>query len=87
MIQQTSLSAYSDLIDSGQLSRMQEKVLDIISLFGPITNNIIACKLDLPINCVTPRTRELVIKGLVEQKRKVKQANNKLAICWGIKNN
>lgn len=47
------------------LGYKQKKVYDCILLFGPINNREISLKSGLPINCVTPRCKELREMGLV----------------------
>lgn len=57
MVTDTSLMAYDELQPS--LGRRQQEVLDVIRVFGPVSNEEIARHLHLPINCVTGRVHEL----------------------------
>lgn len=53
--------------DVAELSDKQQKVLDVIREFGPVTNTEIAHRLNWPINCVVGRTfelREFGVKGI-----------------------
>jgi len=64
MIRQTSLEAFWALDD---INTRQQEVLGVIRSKGPISNLEIAEELQKPINSITPRTNELVAKGLVEE--------------------
>jgi len=61
-IQQTSLQAY-DALDN--LGERQKSVFQTISSFRECTNAMIAYRLGVPINCITPRTNELVKLDMV----------------------
>lgn len=66
------------------LSARQAQVVSVIELFGPMTNSELAQKLDWPINTVTPRTNELVKKGiLAEYERRHCSVTGRMAIVWG----
>jgi len=80
MIQQTSLDAY----DSVDLKGNQKKVFDVIVKHGLITNKNIGKKLGWEINRVTPRTRDLVKKGLVIGKETAIQ-DGRTVILWESK--
>ena len=59
-VRDTSLLAYVDIRDNGNLTRMQEQVFRIIIYSDvPMTNKEIAKMAGLDINCVTPRVGEL----------------------------
>lgn len=49
----------------GELGEKQLAVLDALRI-GPMSNKALAKHLEWPINCVTPRTKELRDLGLVE---------------------
>jgi len=84
MVNNTSLLAYLQLDD---IKTRREQVFHIIKRCEPITNLQISKILQLPINSITGRTRELVQKGLVESKgtttiqysKKVVRVHN-----WGV---
>ena len=83
-MKQTSIKAYESIKKEGLLNNMQGIVFNGILKFGPITNQSLAVRLSLPINCVTGRTNELVKRELVQEIDKVTQPNGKSAIRWGI---
>jgi predicted ArsR family transcriptional regulator len=83
-VRQTSLEVYYDIITEGMLGDMQKAVFEVFKDYGNMTNKQIADRLELPINCVTPRTNELVKFNLVEVKERVKQNNGRSAIVWGL---
>ena len=58
-----SITSYRDLKDI--LSVRQAEVLQVIQHLGPSTNRMIARYVDLDINRVTGRVKELREKGLV----------------------
>lgn len=98
-VQQTSISAYISLIEDPEyVARCQSEVLTVIRANGDLTNTEIADKLDWSINRVTPRVKELRVKGLVitSQKRECfcticnvqrgmfKDIPHRVAIAWKI---
>lgn len=81
MIRDTSLEAYHDL----DLGKRQREVLEWIRKLGCPTNNEISQYARIPINCVTPRTKELVDKGLVvECERRACHITGRRAISWRV---
>lgn len=83
MIQQTSLEAFWSVTN---LSSRQEAVKNILSLYGPLSNLEIANKLNMPINSITPRTNELVEKGVVEEAhRDISPITNRRVIYWRLR--
>ena len=82
LMQGTSLYAYNDILDS--LGERQSKVLKVIIKQGPISNREIMQELNLPINCITGRTRELVKAGYVEKKTTTLNENGRPEILWGV---
>lgn len=86
MLQQTSIEAYEGLVESGKINKRQEQVLNVLSEHPfPITNQEISVLSGLPINCVTPRVKELREKGyVVEAYKKVDPASGRRAIAWRI---
>lgn len=84
MYQQTSLEAFEQ-IQKG-LNNSRRIVFDGLKRAGKATNAMIADRLQLPINCITPRMKELRDLGLVEESHREKclvTKNN--AIWWKIK--
>lgn len=80
-LQQTSLSAYESV--KPELGQRQYEVLHAIKQAKEATNAMLAQKLNLPINCITPRTLELRHKGLVEESYKDKcPITGRTAIFW-----
>lgn len=57
-MQQTSLDAYESI--KPELPGRKEQVLNALGSIGPMSNMQLSIELDLPINQVTGRTRELV---------------------------
>jgi hypothetical protein len=76
----TSLMAYAELLESGQLNRMETKVLQAFAdLGGKATNYQISEHLKLPINQITGRTNALVKKNTMYAYDRVKnKATGKL---------
>lgn len=65
------------------ISARQLKVLADLVERGPATNTEIAHRLDLPINTITPRTNELVARGMVREKeRRPCSITGRKAIVW-----
>jgi DNA-binding MarR family transcriptional regulator len=85
MVQQTSLHAYFCLQERKELGRRQRQIYDKIMRLGSCTNAEISFHTHLPINCVTPRVKELRDKGLV-MKRGCRPCNvtNNTATTWGV---
>jgi hypothetical protein len=80
---QTSIWAFQSLTD---LTARQTQVYDLISRYGVVCNAQIAIALQVPINSITPRTNELVAKGVVTEAFKAKwEPTNKTVIYWRIK--
>jgi len=84
-VRDTSIAAYEDVTPS--LGDRQRVVLDVIRLAKrPVNNQEIANHLHKPINTITPRTNELVEKGLVELAFKdVYPVTNRKVCYWRIK--
>lgn len=84
MYQQTSRAAYEELVKTGQIGKRQAQVLStILEHPFPLTNAEISVLTNLPINCVTPRVKELREKGYV-QAAFVKKQNGRNALAWKI---
>ena len=68
------------------LSRLQQRVLDYIVVFGPITDSrLIDTISDLSPNTIRPRRIELARMGLVVQDGTVTQPNGRKAAVWKAK--
>ena len=63
MIQQTSLEAFKEVRQN--LGERQKQVYECLKLIQPATNFMISRNLNIPINSVTPRVKELRDKKLV----------------------
>ena len=63
MVQQTSILAYQDIQES--LGERQKQVYTMLKDLGSANNLILAKKLGIPINSITPRMLELRNLGLV----------------------
>jgi DNA-binding MarR family transcriptional regulator len=80
-IRQTSMQAWFSV--QPDLSAKQATVLAAIRNYGPITNYDLAEHLGLAINSITPRTGELVEKGLVrESHRELNPHTGRNSIAW-----
>jgi DNA-binding IclR family transcriptional regulator len=86
MIQQTSVEAYEGLVVSGKVNKRQVQVLDILNEHPfPMTSQEISVMSGLPINCVTPRVKELREKGYVVQAfKKADSITGRRAIAWKV---
>ena len=81
-VQSTSVEAYEKIDNLGD---RQHAVYLIIEASGPVCNQVISAKLNVPINQITPRTRELAEMNLVEEKYKDIGPSGRKVIFWGIK--
>ena len=82
-IQQTSIEAYRDIQES--LGDRQKRIYVLIKSLGSPTNKEISTFGGIEINCVTPRTNELVKKGLVQEcKKRICKISGRTAIAWSI---
>lgn len=79
--QQTSLMAFWQLHDLGH---RQQQVYKAICKLGTACNLEIAAYLDMPINAITPRTNELVEKGIVTLDRKDISPTGRLSCYWKL---
>ena len=82
MIQETSLRAYWDVVDT--LGLRQYIVFQRLSA-EPMTNTELSDRLGWAINTVTPRVYELREKGLVgEQEKRTCKITGKKCISWHV---
>jgi len=83
MLQNTFFISYEDLIKTGKINKQQAQVMKaLINHPFPVTNLEIAHLTGLPINCVTPRVKELRGKGLVKKAYVKKEGRQ--AIAWRV---
>lgn len=82
-LRQTSLEAYENI--KASLGSRQLEVLNAISRLKACTNTMVSDYLQIPINCVTGRTRELYLKALIcEDYIGICPITNKRAIFWKV---
>jgi len=81
---ETSREAYHSIYDT--LGQRQQEVYDGFLGNGSCTNLELSHLMQIPINCVTPRTNELRKRGLiVEDCKRVCNISGRRAISWKIK--
>ena len=78
-LQETSVESYQSLDDIG---KRQKDVLRAIKMLREPTNLEISNFLGIPINSITPRTNELVKRGLVVYSRKKLNPTGRMALAW-----
>lgn len=82
-MQQTSLDAYESI--KPELPGRKEQVLNALGSIGPMSNKELSIMLNLPINQITGRTRELVKAGRVYKYDKVLDLiSNYPVIRWAV---
>ena len=83
-MQQTSLEAYYDLIDTGRMGEMQTRVYDALKRLGPSTNREIAYVLGTIPSSISPRIHELRYKfhAVRRSQKRVCKITGKKAIAW-----
>jgi hypothetical protein len=64
MIRDTSLKAYQE-ITADLCDKQQAVIKAVVSFSRPVCNAELAAKLDWPINCITPRVKELRDRGIL----------------------
>lgn len=83
MLQNTFFLVYEDLVKTGKINKRQAQVMKAIFNHPfPVTNAEIVHLTGLPINCVTPRVKELRGKGFVKEAYVKK--DGRPAIAWKI---
>jgi Mn-dependent DtxR family transcriptional regulator len=83
-IRDTSLEAYYEVLED--LEGRQREVYAALRELGPANNTMIANKLNLPINSITPRIHELRALGLVIFYKKDKcPYTSKKTIFWKVR--
>jgi predicted transcriptional regulator len=86
MIQETSLLAYTDIEERGDIETRQKKVIEALRVYGWMSNMRLSKMLGWPINCITPRVKELREMNLVEEKCKQRcEYTGRLVIVWGLR--
>lgn len=82
MIQQTSIESYRSILPD--LNSRQQTIYRTIRKLGCCSNNDLSRILKLPINCITPRVKELRDYNLVFRKGvKTDRITNRTVIVWG----
>tara|TARA_R110002153_G_scaffold273966_2_gene446268 strand:+ start:329 stop:592 length:264 start_codon:yes stop_codon:yes gene_type:complete len=86
VIRDTSIAAYTALLESGELNRKEQLVMIALKqMGGKGTNTNIAKYLSWPINRVTGRVRSLFVKKVLEAHKRVKNPETgKLNWQWKI---
>ena len=80
----TRNKSYKTLTKEDKLTR-QRTVLELLKKHGDLTDRQIASYLGWSINRITGRRYELLEKGLIEDKGKVKDSNtNRTVHVWGV---
>jgi Mn-dependent DtxR family transcriptional regulator len=80
-----SIQTYNILKAEGKLSPKREKVYKAIKFMGKCTNKMIAKFLNVPINEVTGRVKELTEAGKVKEAGKINcPLTNKPNALWQI---
>lgn len=75
-----------DNLDADALSKSRKKIFEVIARHGPICNTSIEAILNAPSNRVTPRTTELVRRGMVEEDhRGPSPFTGRKVIFWRVK--
>ena len=84
LVRQTSLEAYSRI--KKELGSRQQEIFDCFEGNGSCTNLEVSKMIGVPINCVTPRTNELVKLGLViEDEKRNCNVSGRKSISWRTK--
>jgi DNA-binding MarR family transcriptional regulator len=82
-MRQTSIKSYQSIVDS--IGSRQSQVLATLKKFGHLSNREISEKLGIPINQITPRTNELVQKGLVYHAGyQEDRLSKRTVMVWGL---
>lgn len=87
-VQQTSLFSYRKLKDAGKLSYRQVQVKELLEdTRVPLNNRQISEMLQLPINTITPRVKELRVLGIIEKAGiRTDAISNRAVLYWKICN-
>lgn len=81
-MRQTSLLAFRSL-DKSKINARQRQVYNTLEEIFPACNRMVSAHSHLPINVVTPRMGELVVKGFVEEAyRDMDSVTGRRAIFW-----
>lgn len=85
MVRDTSLSAYKEI--TADLCDKQRDVISAAASFErPVCNAELATKLNWPINCITPRVKELRDRGvLIEAGKKPGPPAGRKVHYWRLK--
>lgn len=83
MIQQTSILSYQQIARSRELGDVQKQIVLLLKSRGAMNNRLIAFELNKPINCITPRVKELREAGFVRESfRGMDHQTNRRTIFW-----
>jgi len=86
LAQQTSIDTFQKIKKDGTLGKMQQEVYDGFLGNGSCTNLEVSKLIGLPINCITPRTNELVKLGLIIQEcKRLCNISGRKSISWRVK--
>ena len=82
-MQQTSLDAYESI--KPELPTRQQQVLNALGSIGPMSNRQLSVELDLDINQITGRTRELVkLRSVYKYDKILDLISNLPVIRWAL---
>ena len=82
--QQTSLEAFKEI--KKDLGQKQQEVYDGFLGNGSCTNLEVSKLMGIPINCVTPRTNELVKLGrIIKDCKRSCSVSGRLSISWKVR--
>lgn len=82
--QQTSLEAFKEI--KKELGQRQQEVYDGFLGNGSCTNLEVSKLMGIPINCITPRTNELVKLGyVIKDCKRHCDVSGRLSISWKVR--
>lgn len=82
-MQQTSIDAFRSVAVDGSLGLRQKVLLLCLMNDGRANNRVLSLRTKIPINCVTPRIKELRDAGIVrEYSRERDELTGRTAIVW-----
>ena len=79
---ETSLAAAISMIDHTATGR--EKVFQLLTLHGPMTDQQMSIALGMPINTLTPRRGELANEGSIVKVGEGKTLSGRRAVLWSV---
>lgn len=81
VFQQTSLIAFNHV--KGFRGKRHRQICEALAIFGDMCNAEISQITGLPINCITPRVKELRESGFVKSKG-IDMWNGRQVMIWGL---